>query len=66
MKYFKYTLKIEQGKQHPSGDSDITEDNMELRFEDLTDSQHEVLAPLLASLLKENKAKIDKTVEAIQ
>ena len=66
MKYFKYTIKIEQGNQTPSGELDITENNMELRFEDLTDNQRDVLAPLLASLVKDNKARIDKTVEAIQ
>jgi hypothetical protein len=66
MKYFKYTISLDQGKQTPEGKWAVTNNQTEIFLEELTDSQHETLSALFASLLKGNKAKIDKTVEAIR
>ena len=66
MKYFKYTITLDQGTEMPDGEWDVTSNETEVKLEELTDSQHEALATLFASLLKDNKAKIDKTVEAIR
>ncbi len=66
MKYFKYTISLDQGTQMPDGEWDVTSNETEVKLEELTDYQNEALAALFASLLKDNKAKIDKTVEAIR
>lgn len=66
MKYIQYTISLDQGKQTPEGKWAVTNNQTEIFLEELTDNQHEALATLLASLLKDNKAKIDKAVEAIR
>ena len=66
MKYFKYTITLDQGTQMPDGEWDVTSNETEVKLEELTDLQDEALAELFASLLKDNKSKIDKTVEAIR
>jgi len=66
MKYFKYTISLDQGTQMSDGEWDITSNELEVKLEELTDYQDEALAELFASLMKENKSKIDKTVEAIR
>jgi len=66
MKYFKYTITLDQGTQMPDGEWDVTSNETEVKLEDLTDYQDEALAELFASLLEDNKSKIDKTVEAIR
>jgi len=66
MKYLKYTINLDQGKQTPEGKWAVTNNQTEIFLEELTDSQHETLSTLFDSLLKDNKAKIDKTVDAIR
>ena len=66
MKYFKYTISLDQGKQTPEGKWAVTNNQTEIFLEELTDYQHEALATLFASLLKENKIRIDKAVEEIR
>jgi len=66
MKYFKYTITLDQGIQMPDGEWDVTSNETEVKLEDLTDYQDEALAEFFASLLKDNKSKIDKTVESIR
>ena len=66
MKYLKCTISLDQGKQTPEGKWAVTNNQTEIFLEELTDSQHETLSALFASLMKQNKAKIDKTVEAIR
>jgi len=66
MKYFKYTITLDQGTRMPDGEWDVTSNETEVKLEELTDSQHETLATLFASLLKENKIRIDKAVEEIR
>jgi len=66
MKYFKYTISLDQGTQMHDGKWDVTSNETEVKLEDLTDYQDEALAELFATLMKENKSKIDKTVEAIR
>jgi len=66
MKYIQYTITLDQGTQMPDGKWDVTSNETEVKLEDLTDYQDEALAELFASLMKENKSKIDKTVEAIR
>ena len=66
MKYIQYTISLDQGKQTPEGKWAVTNNQTEIFLEELTDYQHEALATLFASLLKDNKAKIDKTVAAIR
>jgi len=66
MKYFKYTISLDQGTQMPDGEWDVTSNETEVKLEDLTDYQDEALAELFVSLIKDTKAKIDKTVEAIR
>ena len=66
MKYFKYKISVEQGKQNSSGEIDSTENNIEFCLDELTEYQHETLTALFASLIKDSKTKIDKTVDAIR
>jgi hypothetical protein len=66
MKYFKYAISLDQGTQTPEGTWDVTSNETEVRLEELTDDQDEVLAAFFASLIEENKTKIDKTVDAIR
>ena len=66
MKYIQYTISLDQGKQTPEGKWAVTNNQTEIFLEELTDSQHETLATLFASLLKENKIRIDKAVEEIR
>jgi len=66
MKYLKYTISLDQGKQTPEGKWAVTNNQTEIFLEELTDNQHETLSALIASLLKDNKSKIDKTVETIR
>ncbi|MBT3823555.1 MAG: hypothetical protein HOD43_12875 [Candidatus Marinimicrobia bacterium] len=66
MKYFKYKISVEQGKQDSLGELDITENNIEFCLEELTDYQQQALAALFASLVKDSRTKIDKTVDAIR
>ena len=66
MKYFKYGISVEQGKQDSLGELDITENNIEFCLEELTDYQQQALAALFASLVKDSRTKIDKTVDAIR
>ena len=66
MKYFKYTISLDQGTQMPDGEWDVTSNETEVKLEELTDNQNEALATLFASMLEDNKSKIDKTVEAIR
>ena len=66
MKYFKYTITLDQGTEMPDGEWDVTSNETEVKLEELTDLQDEALTALFASLLKDNKSKIDKTVNAIR
>jgi hypothetical protein len=66
MKYFKYTISLDQGKQMPDGEWDVTSNETEVKLEELTDYQNEALATLFASMIEENKIRIDKTVDAIR
>jgi hypothetical protein len=66
MKYFRYKINVEQGKQDSSGELVITENNIEFCLEELTDYQQQALAALFASLVKDSRTKIDKTVDAIR
>ena len=50
----------------PDGEWDVTSNETEVKLEELTDYQNEALATLFASMLEDNKSKIDKTVEAIR
>ncbi len=66
MKYLKYTISLDQGTQMPDGEWDATSNETEVKLEDLTDYQNEALAALFASMIEENKIRIDKTVNAIR
>jgi len=66
MKYFKYTITLDQGTRMPDGEWDVTSNETEVKLEELTDYQDEALAALFASLIEENKIRIDKTVDAIR
>ena len=66
MKYFKYTITLDQGTQMPDGEWDVTSNETEVKLEELTDCQDEALAALFASMIEENKIRIDKTVAAIR
>jgi len=66
MKYFKYKILYDQGFQKPSGEWDVVNNEIEIVLEDLTDYQQKELAALFASLIKDNKTKIDKTVDSIR
>ena len=66
MKYFKYTITLDQGTEMPDGEWDVTSNETEVKLEELTDYQDEALAALFASLIEENKIRIDKTVDAIR
>ena len=63
MKFFRYKISVEQGKQNSSGEIDSTENNIEFCLEELTEYQHETLTALFASLIKDSKTKIDKAEE---
>ena len=66
MKYIQYTISLDQGKQMPEGKWAVTNNQTEIFLEELTDYQNEALAALFASMIEENKTKIDKTVDAIR
>ena len=66
MKYFKYTISLDQGTQMPDGEWDVTSNETEVKLEELTDYQNEALATLFASIIEENKSKTEKTVDAIR
>ena len=66
MKYFKYTISLDQGTQMPDGEWDVTSNETEVKLEELTDDQDEALATLFASMIEENKSRIDKAVEEIK
>jgi hypothetical protein len=66
MKYFKYTISLDQGTQMPDGEWDVTSNETEVKLEELTDYQDEALAALFASMIEENKIRIDKAVEEIR
>jgi hypothetical protein len=66
MKYFKYTISLDQGTLMPDGEWDVTSNATEVKLEELTDYQNEALATLFASMIEENKIRIDKTVDAIR
>ena len=66
MKYIQYTISLDQGKQTPEGKWAVTNNQTEIFLEELTDYQNEDLAALFASMIEENKTKIDKTVDAIR
>ena len=66
MKFFKYTITLDQGTQKPDGEWDVTSNETEVKLEDLTDHQDEALAELFASLIQDNKSKIDKVVKEIR
>ena len=66
MKYFKYTITLDQGTEMPDGEWDVTSNETEVKLEELTDYQDEALAALFASMIEENKIRIDKAVEEIR
>ncbi|MBT5269903.1 MAG: hypothetical protein HOL70_10720 [Candidatus Marinimicrobia bacterium] len=66
MRIFTYKISYDQGIQKPDGDWDVINNETEAVLEDLTEDQQKALAALFASLVKQNKVKIDKTVEAIR
>ena len=62
MKYFKFTMNLDQY----DGDGEVQNNSAEILLEDLTEKQQERLAEVFASLVAKNKAEMDKTVEAIR
>ena len=66
MKYFKYTITLDQGTQMPDGEWDVVTNTTESKLEEITDHQDKVLAEFFDSLFKDNKSKTDKAVDAIR
>jgi hypothetical protein len=50
----------------PDGEWDVTSNETEVKLEELTDYQDEALAALFASMIEENKIRIDIAVEEIR
>jgi hypothetical protein len=61
MQNCKHNISVEQGNQTPSVEQEIAHDGTEVKIEDLTEYQRKELATLFASLIDENRIKIDKT-----
>ena len=61
MKYYKFTMYLDEYE-----DGEVITNSSEILIEDLTEKQEERLAEAFASLVKDNKAKMDKIVKEIR
>ncbi len=61
MKYFKFTMYLDRYE-----DGEVITNSSEILIEDLTEKQEERLAEAFASLVKDNKAKMDKIVKELR
>ncbi len=61
MKYFKFTMYLDEYE-----DGEVITNSSEILIEDLTEKQEERLAEAFASLVKDNKAKMDKIVKELR
>ena len=62
MKYFKFTMYLDQYDGH----GEVQTNSSEILLEDLTEKQQEGLAEVFASIVAENKAKMDKVVKELR
>lgn len=61
MKYFKFTMYLDRYE-----DGEVMTNSSEILIEDLTEKQEERLADAFASLVKDNKAIMDKIVKELR
>ncbi len=61
MKYFKFTMYLDRYEN-----GGVMTNSSEILMEDLTEKQEERLAEAFASIVKDNKAKMDKIVKEIR
>ena len=61
MKYFKFTMYLDEYEN-----GEVMTNSSEILIEDLTEKQEERLAEAFASLVKDNKTKMDKIVKELR
>ncbi len=61
MKYFKFTMYLDRYE-----DGEVMTNSSEILIEDLTEKQEERLAEVFASIVVENKAKMDKIMKELR
>ncbi len=61
MKYFKFTMYLDRYE-----DGEVMTNSSEILIEDLTEKQEERLSEAFASLVKDNKAIMDKIVKELR
>ena len=61
MKFFKFTMYLDEYE-----DGEVITNSSEILIEDLTEKQEERLAEAFASLVKDNKTKMDKIVKELR
>jgi hypothetical protein len=62
MKYFRFTMNLDRYDGH----GEVLNNSSEISLEDLTEKQQERLAEVFASIVAENKARLDKVVKEIR
>ena len=62
MKYFRFTMNLDRYDGH----GEVQNNSSEILLEDLTEKQQERLAEVFASLVAENKARMDKVVKGLR